>query len=197
VGFAFFATLFFISRKWKVPLIQTDTPEWSPDILPPIAVLLALLILAEGFLISRSGSKGTSPKLIIGKRGLVVGIHEVKRLWMLPVFLVIPGESLSAPFSWWPLFSIGEQSYALILVPFAIGFSQHIKGMLPSESVKNVGKKVIQLGGLLVSARFNCDCGAGDYRPGNHFFSTEGKRGQPSVLFLKEKSRSYDSWCSA
>lgn len=149
VGFAFFATLFFISRKWKVPLIQTDTPEWSPDILPPIAVLLALLILAEGFLISRSGSKGTSPKLIIGKRGLVVGIHEVKRLWMLPVFLVIPGESLSVPFSWWPLFSIGEQSYALILVPFAIGFSQHIKGMLPSESVKNVGKKVIQLGAAL------------------------------------------------
>ncbi len=149
VGFAFFATLFFLSMKWELPLIQSMTPEWSINILPPIAILLALLILAEGILISRNGSKGTSPKLVIGKRGLVVGIHEVKRLWMLPVFLVIPGESLSALFAWWPLFSIGEQSYALILVPFSLGFSQHIKGMRPVESVKNVGQKVIKLGAVL------------------------------------------------
>ena len=149
VGFAFFATLFFLSMKWELPLIPSKTPDWSIEILPPIAILLALLILAEGILISRNGSKGTSPKLVIGKRGLVVGIHEVKRLWMLPVFLVIPGESLSAPFEWWPLFSFGEQSYAFIFVPFAIGFSQHIKGMLPVVSVKNVGQKVVKLGAVL------------------------------------------------
>lgn len=149
VGFAFFATLFFLSMKWELPLIPSKTPEWSIDIFPPIAILLALLILAEGILISRNGSKGTSPKLVIGKRGLVVGIHEVKRLWMLPVFLVIPGESLSAPFEWWPLFSLGEQSYAFILVPFSIGFTQHIKGMLPVVSVKNVGQKVVKLGAVL------------------------------------------------
>lgn len=148
-GFAFFAALFFIREKWEIPLITSRTPEWSPDILPPIAVLLTLLIIAEGFLISRNGSKGTSPKLMIGKRGLVVGIHEVKRLWMLPVFLIIPGDALQSSFAWWPLFSIGEESYALILVPFSIGFSQHIKGMLPSESVKNVGKRVIKLGIIL------------------------------------------------
>ncbi|MFB9987109.1 PDZ domain-containing protein [Bacillus benzoevorans] len=150
VGFAFFAMLFFLSKKWELPLITSKTPEWSPDILSPIAVLLALLILAEGILISRNGGKGTSPKLVIGKRGLVVGIHEVKRLWMLPVFLMIPGESLAAPFKWWPLFSIGEQSYALILVPFTIGFFQYIKGMLPAESVKSVGKRVVKLGSVLV-----------------------------------------------
>lgn len=149
VGFAFFATLFFLSMKWELPLISSETLEWSINILPPIAILLALLILAEGILINRNGSKGTSPKLVIGKRGLVVGIHEVKRLWMLPVFLVIPGESLSASFEWWPLISFGEQSYAFILVPFSIGFSQHIKGMLPAESVKNVGKKVVKLGAVL------------------------------------------------
>ncbi len=174
VGFAFFATLFFLSMKWELPLIPSKTPEWSIDILPPIAILLALLILAEGILISKNGSKGTSPKLVIGKRGLVVGIHEVKRLWMLPVFLVIPGESLSASFEWWPLFSIGEQSYAFILVPFSIGFTQHIKGMLPvvvCEECWSKGRKAwcspytSVADRILVSTGIDCHRGTGDYWP--------------------------------
>lgn len=149
VGFAFFATLFFLSQKWSLPLIQSETPEWNPAILPAIAALLCLLIVAEGIFIFRKGSKGTSPKLMKSKRGLRVGVHEVKRLWMLPVFLLIPGEALSAPFEWWPVFSIAGETYSIMLVPFAIGFSQQIQGMLPVKAVKQVGKKVIILGSLL------------------------------------------------
>lgn len=149
VGFAFFATLFFLSQKWSLPLIQSETPEWNPAILPAIAALLCLLIVAEGIFIFRKGSKGTSPKLMKSKRGLRVGVHEVKRLWMLPVFLLIPGEALSAPFEWWPVFSIADETYSIILVPFAIGFSQQIQGMLPVKAVKQVGKKVIIFGSLL------------------------------------------------
>ena len=98
VGFAFFATLFFLSQKQSFPYIKSYTPEWDLAILPSIAVLLALLIVAEGIFISRNGSKGTSPKMIKSKRGLRVGVHEVKRVWMLPVFLLIPGEALTISF---------------------------------------------------------------------------------------------------
>nr|WP_295971865.1 PDZ domain-containing protein [uncultured Bacillus sp.] len=149
VGFAFFAALFFLKKNWDLPLIPSHSPEWSPDILAPIAIILALLLIAEGFLITQNGSKGTSPKLMKGKRGLVVGIHEVKRLWMVPILFVMPGEWLTSPFDWWPVFSIGAESYTLILVPFSIGFSQEIKGMLPAESVKQVGRKVTRLGCIL------------------------------------------------
>jgi hypothetical protein len=149
VGFAFFATLFFLSQKWSFPLVQSHTPEWNPTILPAISVLLCLLIIAEGIFILRNGSKGTSPKLIKSKRGLQVGVHEVKRLWMLPVFLIIPGEALSAPFEWWPIFSVAGETYSIILVPFAIGFSQQIQGMLPVKAVKQVGKRVVVFGILL------------------------------------------------
>ena len=92
VGLAFFATLFLLSQKHSLPYIKSYTSEWDLAILPSIAVLLALLIVAEGIFILRNGSKGTSPKMIKGKRGLGVGVHEVKRVWMLPVFLLIPGE---------------------------------------------------------------------------------------------------------
>ena len=149
VGFAFFASIIFLSQNRDIPYIPSHTPEWSQDILPPIAILLTLLMIAEGILIMVNGSKGTSPKLIKSKRGLIVGVHEVKRLWLLPVFLVIPGEALTALFEWWPVFSIAEDSYSLLLVPFAIGYSQRIQAMLPNEAVKLVGRKVLLLGILL------------------------------------------------
>ncbi|WP_071393581.1 PDZ domain-containing protein [Bacillus tuaregi] len=146
VGFAFFTTLFFLSKKWSLPLIESHTPEWNPSILPSIAALLGLLIVAEGIFIFRNGRKGTSPKLIKGKRGMRVGVHEVKRLWMLPLFLIIPGEALQAPFEWWPVFSVGGQTYSILLVPFAIGYYQQIQGKLPVMAVKQTGKKIILFG---------------------------------------------------
>lgn len=149
VGFAFFATLFFLREKQSFPYIKSYTPEWEMTILPSIAVLLALLIVAEGIFIFRNGSKGTSPKMAKSKRGLKVGVHEVKRVWMLPVFLLIPGEALTTPFDWWPLFSIGDQSYSILLVPFALGFYQQVHGALPFKAIKQFGKKIIIFGIVL------------------------------------------------
>ena len=149
VGFAFFATLFFLREKQSFPYIKSYTPEWEMALLPSIAVLLALLIVAEGIFIFRNGSKGTSPKMAKSKRGLKVGVHEVKRVWMLPVFLLIPGEALTTPFDWWPLFSIGDQSYSILLVPFALGFYQQVHGALPFKAIKQFGKKIIIFGVVL------------------------------------------------
>ena len=149
VGLAFFATLFFLSKEWAFPLVESGTPDWNINLLPPMAVLLGLIVIAEGIFISKNGIKGTSPKIIISKRGLRVGIHEVSRVWMLPVFLLIPGDAISAPFSWWPVFSIGSETYSILVVPFAIGFYQQIYSALPAVVLKQFGKKVINLGIIL------------------------------------------------
>ena len=149
VGLAFFATLFFLSKEWAFPLVESGTPQWNINLLPPMAVLLGLIVIAEGIFISKNGIKGTSPKIIISKRGLRVGIHEVSRVWMLPVFLLIPGDAISAPFSWWPVFSIGSETYSILVVPFAIGFYQQIYSALPAVVLKQFGKKVINLGIIL------------------------------------------------
>ena len=149
VGFAFFATLFLLSQKQSFPYIKSYTPEWELAILPSISVLLALLIVAEGIFIFRNGSKGTSPKMIKSKRGLGVGVHEVKRVWMLPVFLLIPGEALTTIFDWWPFFSIGDQTYSILLVPFALGFHQQVQSALPYKAIKQFGKRIINFGVVL------------------------------------------------
>ncbi len=150
LGFAFFATIFAVEQEWSLPSFFTSISDAKPSVFPAIAVLLALLLIGEGILIFKNGRKGTSPKLIKSKRGQRVGVHEVKRLWMVPLLLVVPGEVLKSPFEWWPVFSIAGHSYSILLVPFAIGFFQQIQGSLPMEAIKATGKKVIWLGSIIL-----------------------------------------------
>jgi hypothetical protein len=146
LGAAFFAMIFLSGKDINLPIIGDLFSNLDEKIYPSIAMLLALLTIGEGFLILRNGKKGTSPKLIKSKRGQTVGVHEVKRLWVVPVFLLVPGTVLTMPFEWWPVFTIGDYTYSLILVPFAIGMHQQIQGMLPKEAVQQQGSRVIGLG---------------------------------------------------
>lgn len=150
LGFAFFLTIFAVEQKWPMPSFLASISDTDQAIFPSIAVLLALLLIGEGILIFKNAMNGTSPKLINSKRGQRVGVHEVKRLWMIPVFLIIPGEALPSSFEWWPVFSVAGETYSIILVPFAVGFFQQIQGTLPTIAVKAVGKKVIVLGILIM-----------------------------------------------
>lgn len=150
LGFAFFVTIFALEQKWPLPSFLTSISDAESTIFPAIAVLLALLLIGEGILIFKNGRKGTSPKLIKSKRGQRVGVHEVKRLWAIPLFLVIPGDVLKSPFEWWPVFSIAGQTYSILLVPFAIGFFQQIQGSLPMNAIKATGKRVICLGAIIL-----------------------------------------------
>ncbi|MCM3663558.1 PDZ domain-containing protein [Mesobacillus subterraneus] len=149
LGAAFFAMIFLAGKDINLPLIGDLFSNLDEKIYPSIAILLALLTIGEGFLILRNGKKGTSPKLIKSKRGQTVGVHEVKRLWVVPVFLLVPGTVLTMPFEWWPVFSIGDNTYSLILVPLAVGVHQQIQGMLPKEAVQQLGSRVIGLGILI------------------------------------------------
>lgn len=146
VGAAFFALAFLSGKKIELPLTGDLFSNLDEKIYPSIAILLALLTIGEGFLILKNGKKGTSPKLVKSKRGQTVGVHEVKRLWLVPAFMLIPGNILTMPFDWWPVFTLGDNTYSLLLVPFAVGMHQQIQGMLPREAIQQQGSRVIGLG---------------------------------------------------
>lgn len=151
VGIAFFILLFTAGQDWGIPVIGQYFESIEAKIYPSVVLLLALLVVGEGLLIRSNAWKGTSPKLIQSRRGQTVGVHEVKRLWMLPVFLLIPGEVLQSPFAWWPVFEMGDQLYSLMLVPFAVGLQQQIQGDLPKEAIRLHGGRVISLGILVLA----------------------------------------------
>jgi hypothetical protein len=146
VGAAFFAIIIMADNNWSIPLFSKAFQSIGDKVYPSIVVVLSLLLIAEGVLIFKNGSFATSPKLIRSRRGQSVGVHEAKRIWMLPLFLLIPGNVLQLPFDWWPVFHLGAENYSLILVPFAIGYHQQIQGLLPKEAVQLYGRRVIVLG---------------------------------------------------
>jgi len=154
VGAAFFTIILIAENNWSIPLFSKLFDSISEKVYPSIVVVLGLLLIAEGILIFKNGSKGTSPKITKSKRGQIVGAHEAKRLWMLPLFLLIPGDVLQLPFDWWPVFHLGANEYSLILVPFAIVFHQQIKGMLPEEAIQLHGRRVIVLGAFITLFSF-------------------------------------------
>jgi len=146
IGAAFFSIILIAGNTWTIPLVSKSLNSLNDKVYPSIVVVLGLLLIAEGMLILKNGSIGTSPKLAKSKRGQNVGLHEVKRLWMLPLFLLIPGNALQLPFDWWPVFHLGAKEYTLILVPFAIGIQQQVKGMLPKVAIELLGRRVMMLG---------------------------------------------------
>lgn len=146
IGAAFFALVAASRKNWPVPLFEQDFQALHDKIYPSVAVLLTLMLIVEGFLVLKNGSFGTSPKLIWSKRGQRVGVHEVKRLWLVPVFMLVPGDAIHLPFSWWPTFHLGTGNYSLLLVPFAVGLQQQIQGMLPKEAIHILGKRIMVLG---------------------------------------------------
>jgi hypothetical protein len=146
MGAAFFAIIIVAEYHWSPPFFTKAFDSISDKIYPSVVVIMGLMIIAEGILILKNGNKGSSPKLAKSKRGLSVGVHEVKRLWMVPLFLLIPGDVLQLPFDWWPVFHLGAKEFSLVLVPIAIGFHQQVKGTLPKDATQLQGRRIMVLG---------------------------------------------------
>jgi hypothetical protein len=146
IGLAFFLLFFATGQTVPIPFFSDIFTNLEEKIYPSLAVLMGILITIEGILIIRNGAVASSPKLLKSKRGQWVGIHEVKRIWAVPIFLLIPGESLAKLFDWWPLFTIGGDTFSLLMVPFVIGFHHHIQSQLPKKGIVQLGKQVMSLG---------------------------------------------------
>ncbi|MEK5040784.1 PDZ domain-containing protein [Sporosarcina sp. FSL K6-3457] len=122
---------------------------WSPgqvDLLGELAitipVIAGLLLVAEGLLIGRYATKYASPFLLETKRGLRAAVFKVKRLWLLPIVFVIPGDMISAYVPYWPQFTLGGNAFSFIPIPVIIGFSQVARSMYPDVLFPKIGRAV-------------------------------------------------------
>ncbi|MTH53733.1 cell division protein [Bacillus mangrovi] len=132
---------------YVIPLLAKEGPfaDWNQPDPAAFAVLIGLLLAAEGILIYKTGHHRTSPSIIKSSRGLPIGRHTARRLWMLPVVLFVPGGTLASVFSWWPVFEMNGQSFSLFIIPFFVGFSQSVQGSLPKASIQASGKRIVWL----------------------------------------------------
>jgi hypothetical protein len=137
-------------------LMQADAVSFLPDLnetsFSILAILMGLLMVAEGVLAYRTAHLKTSPFLLKSSRGLPIGNHVANRTWLLPLFLLIPGGSLTESLSWWPVLTIGDEPFLFVFIPYIIGFHQRVQGSLPKESIMVTSKRIIWLGLIIFAA---------------------------------------------
>lgn len=145
-------------------LMVMDFQQWSfelpglsihgVDVLEGAAVTSALvaglLLIAESRLIKKYGLHYASPIIEKSKRGMHGVAFFTKKLWLLPIFFVVPGEAIDAYFPWWPLFSLNSQQFALVLFPFVIGFQQKTRRSLPLYIYPKLSRAVLILGEVVL-----------------------------------------------
>ncbi|KYD18559.1 PDZ domain-containing protein [Caldibacillus debilis] len=150
-GTAFFLLYFLQIYRAEIPYLNRWL-SFEPDgTLPTVSFLLALLLFAESYLLFKDAAYHTSPRIIRSPRGLNVGVHESRRLWMVPLVLVLPGGNLHLPLDFWPLLPFPNEDFSLLLIPYWIGFARQIRTDLPAAAVSATAKRVLILG-LIVSA---------------------------------------------
>lgn len=110
-----------------------------------LSILLGLFLFAEALLTRRVKRNETYPGLQIGERGEWIGVHHIRKISMIPFFTLIPAGAITSFAPFWPYFSIGGESYTIILVPFLIGFDHIVRGRNPNKSAKKIGNAILLL----------------------------------------------------
>ncbi|MDC3412247.1 PDZ domain-containing protein [Aquibacillus sp. 3ASR75-11] len=109
-------------------------------------LLLGMFILIESYLLLSFKRNETFPELVKGNRGKWVGQHRLKKLAIIPFFVLIPGNAIESIIPWWPYFTIHEESYQVMLIPMLTGFEFVVQGSKPIRAAKNIGRYVFLLG---------------------------------------------------
>lgn len=111
-----------------------------------IPVIAGLFLIVEGVLIRTSSVRYASPHLEKTSRGLRAAVFKVKKIWLLPVILLVPGDIISAYVPYWPQFTLGAASFSFVPVPVLIGFSQIARKRFPDQIFPKLGVQVIWTG---------------------------------------------------
>lgn len=133
---------------WKLSLEGLDLLNGA---IVTITLITGLCVIAEGLLIRRAATSVSSPRVEKTKRGMQAIIYRTRKLWVLPIFFLIPGEGIAAYLPYWPHFTLGETTFSLVLFPIVIGLSKKTRKDVPIIQLPNMGRSVLLLGQLLVA----------------------------------------------
>lgn len=115
-----------------------------------LIILLGVFLIAESLLMARIKHNESFPEITLSDRGLWVGQHHLKKLSLIPFFVLVPSGFITPFTDFWPFFAIGEESYGLLLVPFIIGFDETVRGGLPLHAARKMSRAIRLLGYMVI-----------------------------------------------
>jgi len=123
-----------------------DTQLFKGIDLTSLVILLGIFLFVEAILLRKVRREEAFPELSLSDRGIWIGQHHLKKISMIPFFVLIPSGMITPFAPFWPYFSIGDESYSVLLVPFIIGFDFVVRGSLPQTAARRLSKYVSILG---------------------------------------------------
>ncbi|TWT04976.1 PDZ domain-containing protein [Planomicrobium sp. CPCC 101079] len=141
------------TNGWSVDFgfFQYDGLFFSWNWLLPVALITGAIVLIEGWLVRKHGAVSASPRLEKSSRGLMAAFYNSKRLWLLPVLLVVPGSLVESYAPYWPQLPIGESVFSFILFPVVFGFQNRARKTLPIYLFPLIGKSIMIAGGSIIA----------------------------------------------
>ncbi|EGA89250.1 hypothetical protein GPDM_11225 [Planococcus donghaensis MPA1U2] len=138
----------FYANDWTLNfgLVTFEGTEMTYQWLVPVVLIAGALVFVEGKMIDKAAAQAGSPRLHKSGRGLKAAAYISKRLWLLPILLVVPGSLLDSYAPYWPQLPIGESNFSFILFPMVFGFIGRSQRTLPVYLYPLVGKAVTTLG---------------------------------------------------
>ncbi|WP_085505942.1 PDZ domain-containing protein [Thalassobacillus devorans] len=144
--------IIFLLQNISVSFIPEEWQQaFSGVSLTSITVIMAGGLFLEAIWVLRLNHKETFPELVAGSRGKWIGQHRLKKLGMMPIFVLIPGGAITPFMTWWPLLDIAGGSYGLMVVPFLSGFDVVTKGHHPVTAAKKLGSGLFLLAFLVTT----------------------------------------------
>ncbi|GAA0137538.1 S1C family serine protease [Paenibacillus sp. YSY-4.3] len=142
-----------------IPGLQGE--GWTAEVLrvirelniPALLCLVAVLHVAEAFLVRWQGASFAGPLFFEGKRGKLVGGYQLQSLWPVPLFLMIPAHTTGAMLPWTPLFGgdAWQEGFQWIAFPIMIGFSEITTGLLPRAKAKVSSGRLLGYGIIMLA----------------------------------------------
>lgn len=139
--------------KWQLSLFNYHFNVTNIDVYGVavvLSILVGLFMIFEGLFIRKYGAKFTSPIIETSKRGKKAVAYYSKKLWILPIFFLVPGNLIENYFPYWPQFSLGYEQFSIILFPFVIGFQQKTRKTLPIMFYKQLGRTITICGEIVI-----------------------------------------------
>lgn len=107
-----------------------------------LSLLVAILLTVEALLLKRNTRNTTFPDLELGRRGVWAGMHHIKKLSIIPFFVVIPSGLITPIVPFWPYFGMNGETYSLLLVPFLLGFDHIVRGNIPEKAAVHIARSI-------------------------------------------------------
>ncbi|MFY3791521.1 PDZ domain-containing protein [Ureibacillus sp. MALMAid1270] len=139
-------------QNWSMNLMgfELNGIDFEGEAATTITIIVGLLLIIEGLLIRKKGTHFASPRFENAKRGLKAVSYLSKKVWVLPVFFLVPGEAVEAFTPYWPQFTLGANEFSIILFPVLIGYQQMARTTLPNFIYPKLGRAVLILGEVVV-----------------------------------------------